>query len=166
MAESGESDGLTSSQFHNNTFVDVTFGRGAVFVGNQTDVATTKSYAYNNLFYNCISPRMDNPDKTAGAIVHDNNAYLKCTGTINSADESAPQRDDGAADPFVDSANGNHQLKIGTLPINTGKALSETYSIAYNLVTRPQGAGWDIGAYEYIVRSGVSGGIISGGMIR
>ncbi|PKN76497.1 MAG: hypothetical protein CVU51_17530, partial [Deltaproteobacteria bacterium HGW-Deltaproteobacteria-1] len=91
MAESAESDGLVSSQFHNNTFVGVDFGgRGAVFVGKLTNVATQKSYAYNNLFYNCINPRMDNADGTAGAIVHNNNAYLSCTGIFNSSDESAP----------------------------------------------------------------------------
>jgi hypothetical protein len=148
MAESGQSDGLTSSQFHNNTFVNVALGRGAVFVGTQTDVAKTKSYAYNNLFYNCANPRMDNADKTAGAIVHDNNAYLASTGTINSSDESAPKV--GNDDPFVDAANGKYQLKTGSLPINAGKALIATYATALEGVARPQGGAWDIGAYEYL----------------
>ena len=149
MGESAETDGLINSNFHNNTFIGVEFGgRGAVFVGTLTNVATQKSYAYNNLFYKCINPRMDNADKTAGAIVHDNNAYLSCTGIFDSSDESAPKV--GYDNPFVDSANGNYQLKAGSLPINAGKALIATYSTALNGVVRPQGGAWDIGAYEYV----------------
>ncbi|NLD82138.1 MAG: hypothetical protein GX642_13355, partial [Smithella sp.] len=123
-------------------------GRGAVFVGNLTDVSSQKSYAYNNLFYNVAHPRMDNPGFTAGAIVHDNNAYLTCTGTFNSADESAAQV--GSDDPFVDSANGKYQLRAGSLPVNKAKALIATYATALDGVTRPQGGTWDIGAYEYL----------------
>jgi hypothetical protein len=91
---------------------------------------------------------MDNADGTAGAIVHNNNAYLSCTGIFNSSDESAPKV--GYDNPFVDSANGNYQLKAGSLPINAGKALISTYSTALNGVVRPQGGAWDIGAYEYV----------------
>ncbi|PKN81007.1 MAG: hypothetical protein CVU51_14540, partial [Deltaproteobacteria bacterium HGW-Deltaproteobacteria-1] len=106
------------------------------------------SYAYNNLIYNVAYPRMDNAGKTAGAIDHDNNAYLACTGTFNSSDESAPKV--GNDDPFVDAANGKYQLKAGSLPINAGKALIAAYSIALDGVARPQGGAWDIGSYEYL----------------
>ncbi|MHB8139331.1 MAG: InlB B-repeat-containing protein [Smithellaceae bacterium] len=149
MAESGEVDGLINSNFNNNTFVGVDFGgRGAVFVGTLSDVATQKSYAYNNLFYNCINPRMDNVDKTAGAIVHDNNAYIAGTGIFSNADESASKV--GIDDPFVDAANGKYQLKVGSLPINAGKTLIAAYSTARDGVARPQGGAWDIGSYEYL----------------
>jgi hypothetical protein len=98
MAESAKYDGLTSSTFHHNTFVGVAFGgRGSIFVGKQTDVNTTKSYAYNNLFYDCTSTLMESVDQTAGALVHDYNAYLKSTG--NSAETNA-QVDADATDPF------------------------------------------------------------------
>ena len=148
MAESGEADGLVSSQFHNNTFVNVDFGgRGAVFVGKLTDAATQMSYAYNNLFYNCISPRMDNADGTPGAIIHDHNAYIASTGTINSADESAPLIDYN--DPFVDREKNDYRLKTGTLSINTGKALRTEYSLDRKGIVRPQWKAWDIGAYEF-----------------
>ncbi len=146
MAESGEVDGLINSNFHNNTFVGVEFGgRGAVFVGTITDVATQKSWAYNNLFYNCLNPNMSNSDKTPGAILHDNNAYLASTGILGSAEELAPKV--GNDDPFVDTTNGKYQLKAGSLPINVGKALIATYATALDGVARPQGGAWDIGAY-------------------
>ena len=150
MGESGEYDGVVSFQVHHNTFINMTTGRGAVFTGLLTDVATQKSYAYNNLFYNSASPRLDNLGSTytADSIVHDNNAYLACTGTINSDDETNPQRDDDADDPFVDSANGDYRLNIGTLPINNGKTdLGATYALDYAGTER--GASPDIGAYEY-----------------
>jgi hypothetical protein len=148
-AGSAISNVIVGGNFHNNTFINVNCGgRGAVFVGSLTNVATQRSYAYNNLFYKCINPRMDNADKNAGAIVHDNNAYLSCTGIFSGSDESAPLID--YADPFVGAANGNYQLKAGARPINAGKTLISKYSIAYNGVARPQGGAWDIGAYEYV----------------
>lgn len=142
-----EADTIWTSYFHHNTYLNVQCNSGAVYIGNLTDVAN-KSYAYNNLLYNVANPRMDNAGKTAGAIVHDNNAYLACTGTISSADESTPKV--GNEDPFVDAANGKYQLKTGSLPINAGKALIATYSTDRDGVARPQGGAWDIGAYEYL----------------
>jgi hypothetical protein len=129
---------------------------GAVFPGHLTDAATNHSYAYNNLFYNCKNPRLDNgvtSGFTSGGVVHDNNAYLACTtgsgGYINSADETAPQRDDNASDPFTNRANGDYTLKAGTLPINNGKTgLDATYVLDKAGNTRD--AAPDIGAYEYI----------------
>jgi hypothetical protein len=148
-AAASEKDNVVQWQIHNNTYFNVNFGgRGVVFPGLLTDIFASRSYAYNNLFYNCIHPRMDNPDATVGAIIHDNNAYLSCTGIYSSAAESAPLI--GSADPFVDSAGGNYQLRTGSLPINKGKALIAAYSKDYNGVTRPQGGAWDIGAYEYL----------------
>ena len=146
MAESGEADGLVSSQFHNNTFVNVDFGgRGAVFVGKLTDAATQMSYAYNNLFYNCISPRMDNADGTPGAIIHDHNAYIASTGTINSADESAPLIDYN--DPFVNAASNDFRLKSGSGPNYRGRNLSQYFTTDKD--GNPRGKlRWSIGAYR------------------
>lgn len=146
MGESGETDGLINSNFHNNTFVSVNFGgRGAVFVGTLTNVATQKSYAYNNLFYNCINPRMDNVDKTAGAIVHNNNAYLSCTGIFNSSDESASLIDN--INPFVDAASENFRLAAGVSPNHKGLNLSQYFTTDKD--GKPRGNSlWSIGAYR------------------
>jgi hypothetical protein len=55
---------------------------------------------------------------------------------------------------FIDSANGNFRLQSSSPAINNGKAISGfNYDIEGK--TRPQGSGWDIGAYEYFVESGV-----------
>lgn len=146
MAESAESDGLVSSQFHNNTFVGVDFGgRGAVFVGTLTNVATQKSYAYNNLFYNCINPRLDNADGTAGTIIHNNNAYLACTGIFNSSDESAPLIDN--INPFIDAASENFRLAASVSPNYKGINLSQYFTTDKD--GKPRGSSlWSIGAYR------------------
>ena len=60
---------------------------------------------------------------------------------------------------FIDSENGNFSLLSGSLAINSGIE-SDTYQTFHDLygidikkdvegVVRPQGSGWDIGAYEY-----------------
>ncbi len=53
---------------------------------------------------------------------------------------------------FVDSANGNFQLKAESPCIDNGTS-SEAPLIDFNNVTRPQGNGFDIGAYEYLSAS-------------
>jgi hypothetical protein len=154
MAESGETDGLLSSQFHNNTFVGVEFGgRGAVFVGTLTDVVTHKSYAYNNLFYNCINPRLDNPDKTAGAIVHDNNAFLKSTGyAATLAGEASGESDDNATSAiFTNYATGDYSIAAANQVaidhiIGQGKTLASPFDNDILGVSRT--APFDIGAYD------------------
>jgi hypothetical protein len=149
-ANSSTPNGLKNWQIHNNTYVGVNFGgRGAVFIGTSNNIVDDKSYAYNNLFYNCIAPRLDNGDGTAGGIVHDYNAYLKCTGTINSADEAHSQRDDASTDPFVNSAEYDFQLKYTAKAKDHGIDLSSFFTTDILGNPRGRGYGWDIGAYEY-----------------
>ena len=57
----------------------------------------------------------------------------------------------GTDDPkFVDQANNNFQLLIGSAAIDTGLNLGPTYRIDYAGINRDTqgGSGWDIGAYE------------------
>jgi hypothetical protein len=49
---------------------------------------------------------------------------------------------------FVDVANKNFHLQSGSPAINTGAMLSG-FSTDKDGITRPQGSGWDIGAYKY-----------------
>lgn len=88
---------------HHNTHVNIAVSSwGAVFPGNLTDVDTQKSRFYNNIFYNCSNPKIYEID--AGSIVHDNNAYLKCTGTYPGngtvTAEAAGQVDTETESPF------------------------------------------------------------------
>jgi len=157
-ANSAQYDNVWGWQVHHNTFIGVSFtnttAQGMLFPGYVTDVATNKSYAYNNLFYNCANPRLDDSTYSSGAVVHDYNAYLACTtgssGAINSSDETVPQRDDNASNPLntdytinqtADAANAAHV-------INTGKTgLGSPFNI--DRAGNNRDATPDIGAYEY-----------------
>ena len=53
--------------------------------------------------------------------------------------------------PFVDAANGNFQLTSTSTAKDAGADLGVTYNRDFANVFRPQGSGWDIGAYEWEV---------------
>ena len=145
---SGQTDEYYGAEIHHNTFLNFPFGaKGAVYQYALTDAATNHSHAYNNLFYNCVNPIIADT-----VVVHDYNAYLKCTGTITAEDND--QTDAGADDPFTDSANGDYSLKSGTLPIDHGTTLAAAYDDDKAGVTRPKGTAWDMGAYEYEAPAG------------
>ncbi len=55
-----------------------------------------------------------------------------------------------SSDPGFVNAGANDYHLLSTSPnVNVGTALPSTYDTDYDNVTRPQGSGWDIGAYEY-----------------
>ena len=159
---SGASDVWWGAKFYQNTFVNLNCGGyGAFFVGNLSNVTTQKSYAYNNLFYNVVNPGMNNdaPTYTAGGVVHDYNAYLKCTGTYSGngtvTAETHGQVDASASNPLNADYTINQPADAGNAAhvINTGDAaiIAPPWNVdaagnarPYNL-TNP-----DIGAYEYI----------------
>lgn len=147
MAESAEYDGFVDSQFHHNTFINTDCGgRGAVFVGLLTDVEGDKSFAYDNVFYNTKNPRMDNPLKTTGAIVHTHNAHFVSTGIFDMDEGGTVQI--GSDDPFVDAANGNYRLKAETA---AGKALAAPFNVDRDGRTRGSDNGmWNRGAHNSV----------------
>ena len=139
-ASSAEGNAMLDLEVFHNVFLNIVSG----YMVNPVIIVDEEYYskAYNNIFYNVNNPIF--PDTV---VEHDYNAYLKCTGTIEN--ETNDQRDDDAANPFVDSANGDYRLNIGTLPINNGKTdLGATYVLDYAGTER--GASPDIGAYEYV----------------
>jgi hypothetical protein len=115
-AESGEYDCLMSSQIHHNTFVDgECASEGCIDSGMQLDVATTKSYAYNNLFYNMTSVRIGmncGTTPTAGCVVHNNNAFLKSSGYDTTIAEEANEQVDTGDHPtiFTNYGTGNYTI--------------------------------------------------------
>lgn len=157
MAESGEYDGILRSQFHHNTFVDTTCpAENCIDSGAQSDVATNKSYAYNNLFYNVTAATIGQYCGTAGTdgcVVHDNNSFLKSTGyAATLAEEASGESDDNATSAiFTNYATGDYSIAAANQTaidhiIGQGKTLASPFDIDILGVTRT--APFDIGAYD------------------
>ena len=141
-------DTWVNSEIHHNTFINLGLGDGAINVGILTDVATQKMYAYNNLFYNCENPRLDNygTGHTVGAIVHTNNAHYNSTGSFDASEGGTAISTTGS--PFVDAAGGDYHLAVAAA-VGTGKELVSPFDTDYEGNTRPgQDAIWNAGAYD------------------
>jgi hypothetical protein len=72
-------------------------------------------------------------------------------------------------DPLmVSPATGNFRLQVTSTAKDVGTATITplTYADDYAGVSRPQGAAWDIGAYEYFIKSSIQGVQITGGSIH
>jgi hypothetical protein len=149
-AESGRTGCLNHAQVHHNVFIGITFNRGGVYVGNlfSTD---HKSYAYNNLFFNCASPGLNNSTEPDANLVHDYNAFLKSTGTI--AAEDHDQTDADADDPFTNSATGDYTINATTDAANAAHVIN-TGKTDLDILYKDDAAGNerdatpDIGAFE------------------
>jgi len=151
-------DVFWGAKIHHNTIIssDLT-GRGFVYLYGLTDPATNHSYAYNNLFYNVAYPNISiataYPASAGENIVHDNNAYLYCTGATTTGDETSPQVDTEATSAiFTNYASGDYtiasanQYAIDHI-IDKGKTdLGSPYDI--DRAGNSRDATPDIGAYE------------------
>jgi len=144
--DSGTIDVVWRWQVHHNTFINT--NNHAVKPCNISSL-DNKSFAYNNSFYNCSNPRLDNSGFTANAVTHNNNYYGHCVNTINSADETSPQRDDAAISPFTSITNEDFTIADPLyLGINTGKDLAATYDTDRAGMVRDSTP--TIGAYEFL----------------
>lgn len=134
----------------NNTYANLVISSGyGLFYDQVSDPETKIRYLHNNLFYNITGIR-GTYLPADGSVVHTYNGYY---GTIvNEPAEATKQV--SASSPFVGAADFN--LTIGTTPIDNGCStacaggdLTAITTVDYDVITRPRGAAWDIGAYEY-----------------
>jgi hypothetical protein len=118
---------------------------------------SSNTYIYNNTIYNntkgapsaahsCIWNGTD----TTGTIIR-NNICWQNPGAIIDDTRSAVKSNNLMTDPlFVNPATWNFHLQSGSPAINAGATIT-MISDDYSGVLRPQGTGYDIGAYEYAV---------------
>lgn len=107
-------DNMHNWQVHHNTVIGATTtALGFLVVGNISSL-DYKSIAYNNLFYNCSSPKMSNAGFTAGAIESRYNAHFNSSGVFDNSEGGTAQISTG--NPFVNSANGDYRLQVNTTP--------------------------------------------------
>ena len=125
--------------------------RGIYLAARGDRTGTLPNHVYNNTIYDLkhasaygIYVRQDPPEGVthviANNIVYQAGAGMLTTGhTVTGNLTTNPS--------FVDPASGNFNLKIGSAAIDTGEVL-DIVTTDFRGVRRPQGAGYDIGAYE------------------
>jgi hypothetical protein len=127
----------------NNTFADIQY-HGAGFNGNSTG-----NIVRNNIFYD-----------TGTSYWTANGGQL--TGDYNLIFASQNPSVSGAhnllnADPlFVDFSHNDFHLQSTSPAIDTGQSLAQVID-DHDRVRRPQGSGWDIGAFEFLPAVVLSG---------
>jgi hypothetical protein len=128
-----------------NTFVNCTFSGGNyLFNSDRPNNA--------NKMVNCIVEGVKNYSTATNSPigtypVNFNYTYTNFWNNGFSTPEGTGNKSENPL--FVDAANGNYELKSGSPCIDAGTS-NEAPLIDFNNVTRPQGAGFDIGAYEYV----------------
>lgn len=142
-ATSADTNIILKSEFHHNTFYNLDFGRGAIFIGYLSgDVAEDRSTAYNNIFYK-VKDVHSGMNYTPGSLIYENNAYYDCWGIFNPGSTSIVA---DSIDPFVNSSQFNFRLKE---PIVTDKVLPPPYDVDFYSNIRGEDGNWDVGAIEF-----------------
>ena len=122
----------------------------------------TSGYVKNNIFYSQrSSAAVIYPSGLAASHI-DNNLYYYTTGNtvVSNRGTLSQMRAAGAeingmnTNPSFINPSGNWRLDPGSSAINAGYTLGNPYNVDISGVSRPQGNGWDIGAYENINNNG------------
>ena len=145
--------GIDNVKILNNTFINIA-ANGVGFLGPKSNVPysnrKTTGVISNNIFYNTGSWQGAVYFANGGTINEAKNNLVFKSGTT--LPQSAFPNDVINKDPkFSALATGDYSLAIGSPAIDAGANLSAfNYSKDLSGTVRPQGAGWDIGAYERI----------------
>jgi parallel beta-helix repeat protein len=106
---------------------------------------TTNDRVYSNTVYNVGGTGID-LSGSSGAEIKNN--LLPAESIVAGSNTQSNNVISGGAGHFVDVANGNFQLVTGSSAIDACLALGAPYNTDISGTSRPQGAGWDCGAYE------------------
>ena len=111
----------------------------------------------NNIYYNFVDPLYVNTSVLNGGAttISHNLAYLANGSTPSSTAFACNQDNNICADPLfvnavIDPVSGDFHLQPGAPAIDAGANLSPVVSDDLEGVARPQGGGYDVGAYEYV----------------
>ncbi len=118
--------------------------------GTATGITFINNTSYNNVRYGV---RIDWPSALSSGILARNNiGYLNGYGNWSVAAGASATEDHNlwGVDPlFVDAASGNFRLRPGSPAVDAGSPTGAP-AVDYAGVSRPQGAGVDIGAFELV----------------
>ena len=153
-------EGSKNNKIFNNTIIHPTDGRWAVLVVN----ASTGNTIYNNILINNHSFRgsicLDEESKPGFVSDYnllvdrlsddDGNSNMSLASWQALGYDAHSQIVQTENQIFVDPNNSNYHLLQSSQPTNIGTSLvSSVVAVDIDGVLRPQGSGYDIGAYEY-----------------
>jgi len=137
--DSATANVINDSKFHHNTFINVS-AVGGVSSGIYLPNASG-NLVYNNLWYQSEKVRLN----TGGILEHSHNTAINSTEVVlTGANE---ENFTGAADPFVNWANGDVHLTTST---SAGRMLSAPLDVDPDGNIRGSDGRWDRGAFEYL----------------
>lgn len=124
-------------------------------------ISVTSSYVYNNTIYGNGGNGVWSETDTSGILLKNNIIYNNTAGNINLGGTGHTQTTNQTTDPsFTNAAGGDFTLQSGSSARDAGTDLGATgLSTDYAGTARPQNSVFDLGAYEYIVPAGGSGGM-------
>lgn len=153
-------EGSKNNKIFNNTIIHPTDGRWAILIVN----ASTGNTIYNNILINKHSFRgsicLDEDSKPGfvsdyNLLVNrlsddDGNSNMSLTSWQAMGYDLNSQIVQDENIIFVDPANSDYHLLESSQPTNIGTSLvSSVVNVDLEGIVRPQGSGYDIGAYEY-----------------
>jgi hypothetical protein len=153
----------TGAKVYNNTLVECS-GSGAAW---QTNVYFTPVTGTGHLFKNNLILQSANPPvivETAGVVTASNNLWSRPQADIDADIQGTaslfnvnPQLAKSSGWSSLTSGScipDNFKVLSGSPALNQGASLGAAYNRDYWGTTRPQGAGWDIGAHEFVTGVG------------
>jgi len=147
---------LVSSGSNNQVYSNLVYANGtgpdSIYAGGiQVAYGCDNCAVYNNTVYgnNGVGIQIWN---SSGVLVRNNITTNNVYTAIDNQGSGTVMSNNMTTDPkFIDSLSSNFHLQSGSAAIDSGfNLLSSGVSADLSGVSRPQGAGFDIGAYEYV----------------
>jgi parallel beta-helix repeat protein len=144
------SQGLGNSNFYNNVVIDA----GQLGVSGQQHGIAKQDRSNFNIYNNTVVNSYTHGIYTTGGtnVELRNNIVIDSGGDdlyIIGTPTETNNLETGEVSGFVDAGGDDYHLTSGSEAVNAGYDTSPTVTDDYDGVSRPQGAAYDVGAYEY-----------------
>lgn len=142
----------TTIHFYNNTLYGCGFGGGPNNTAGMIAIGSAYQWDLdfrNNLIVSTGFPFLQ-PYSTTMRTTADKNLWAGDGGVVPSPGMAQIFQGAVAGDPkLVDPVNGDVRLQQGSAAIDQGSSMMPVPSVDFDMTPRPQGAGIDLGAFEY-----------------
>lgn len=110
--------------------------------------AATNTKIYNNTVYKNLHSGIQIQESSSNTIIKNNIVYLNSTAIEDLGSRTTLSHNLTSDPKFINASVFDCRLQPGSVAIDAGESLNET-AVDFHGISRPQGDGYDIGAYEY-----------------